>query len=210
MIRLFIADDHMIMREGLKQLFALEKDITVVAEAARGEAVIDNLGHQDVDLLLLDMSMPGFGGKELVVYLQAHHPELPILVLSMYNEPQIARQALRAGAAGYLSKDRDPEMLLAAIRKVACGGRFLDPQIAESMAFEIQDNGRSRPSLECLTKRETQVFRMLAQGCGVGEIATHLQISNKTVSTHKANLMEKMGFASSVDLYRYALVHGVI
>ena len=209
MIRLLIADDHTIMREGLKQLFSLVPDIAVVAEAASGEEIIACLQTLEADLLLLDMNMPGLNGKELIAQLRAHSPRLPILVLSMYNEPQIARQALRAGAAGYLSKDRDPEMLFAAIREVAAGRRFLDPQIAQNMAFEMH-GAADGPPLDRLTRREMQVFQFLAQGKGVGEIADRLQISNKTVSTHKANLMEKMGFASHVELFRYALAHGLV
>lgn len=209
MIRLLIADDHTIMREGLKQLFSLTEDIAVVGEASCGEAVLDSLCRIEADLLLLDMSMPGLNGRDLIGQLQAHYRKLPILVLSMHNEPQIARRALKAGASGYLSKDRDPEMLFAAVRKVAGGGRFLDPQIAENMAFDANSNSYTAHT-DRLTGRELQIFQLLIQGKGVNEIGDHLEISSKTVSTHKTNLMEKMGFTSNVELVRYALEQGLI
>lgn len=209
MIHLLIADDHPIIREGLKQLFALTEDIVVVGEASQGEEVLACLLQADVDLLLLDMSMPGLSEKDLIAQLRASHPELPILVFSMHNEPQIARRALKAGASGYLTKGRSPEMLLAAIRKVAAGGRFLDPQLVESMVFE--SNGKnSIAHINLLTDREFQIFQLLAQGMGIIKIAARLKISNKTVSTHKANLMKKMGFASNTELVRFALENGLI
>lgn len=207
MIRLMIADDHKIMREGLKHLFALADDIQVMGEATCGTEVLDVLRDELPDVLLLDMTMPGISGEDLVTRLKAHYPALPVLILSMHNEPAIAQRVLRAGAAGYLAKDRDPEMLLAAIRKVAKGGRFIDPQLAERMVLEADG---MRPDHERLTDREFQILRQLARGRGVNGIATELAISNKTVSTHKARIMEKMGFASSAELVRYALTHGLI
>ncbi|HEX8963707.1 MAG TPA: response regulator transcription factor [Rhodocyclaceae bacterium] len=209
MIRLMIADDHAIMRGGLKQLFALVADIEVVAEATNGAGALEQLRQGGVDLLLLDMTMPGASGEDLVARIRAHHPNLAILVLSMHNEVQIAQRALKAGANGYITKDRDPETLLAAIRKVAAGGRFLDSHIAEQMAFEASGIGEQKTH-EQLTDREFQVLRFIARGVSVNDIADQLAISNKTVSTHKARLMEKMGFASNADLVRYAVVNGLV
>ncbi|WP_024303208.1 response regulator transcription factor [Pseudogulbenkiania sp. MAI-1] len=209
MIHLLLADDHTIMREGLKQLFGLVADIKVVGEATNGREVIDRLRQGDMDLLLLDISMPGTSGEDLIARIRAHHPALPILVLSMHNEPQIARRALQAGASGYLTKDRDPETLIAAIRRVAAGGRFIDPLLAEQMAFE-SSGVIERPTHHHLTPREFQVLRLLSQGVSVNDIAAHLTISNKTVSTHKARLMEKMGFTSNAELVRYAITHQLI
>jgi DNA-binding NarL/FixJ family response regulator len=209
MIRLMIADDHAIMREGLKQLFALVNDIEVKAEAVNGASVLTQLRQGGVDLLLLDMTMPGSTGEDLVARVRAHYPDLPILILSMHNEAQIAQRALKAGANGYVTKDRDPETLLSAIRKVASGGRFLDSQIAEQMAFEASGVGGAS-NHEQLTDREFQVLRLIARGVSVNDIAAQLAISNKTVSTHKARLMEKMNFASNADLVRYAVLHGLI
>lgn len=208
MIHLLLADDHTIMREGLKQLFALAGDIEVTGEALNGALALDRLRQGDIDLLLLDMTMPGVSGEALISRIRASYPALPILVLSMHDEPQIARGALRAGAWGYLTKDRDPETLLAAIRKVAAGGRFIELGLAERMAFEVSRLEESALH-DILSDREFHVMRLLAQGMRVNDIAKALMISNKTVSTHKARLMEKMDFASNVELVKYAINHGL-
>ena len=208
MIRIGIADDHKLMREGLKQLFALVGDLVVADEAMDGGELLVRLRTARVDLVLLDMSMPGISGSDLIVRIKAHHPELPILVLSMHNEPLVAQRALKAGASGYVGKDADPDTLLAAIRKVASGGRFIDPAVAENMAFE-SSGLQQAPGHGCLSERELQTLCLLARGLGVNEIATELRISNKTVSTHKARMMEKMGFQSNADLMRYAIAQGL-
>jgi DNA-binding NarL/FixJ family response regulator len=209
-LRVLLADDHRIMREGLKQLFSLMPDIEVVGEATSGAEVLDLLRqHAPPDLLLLDMTMPGISGDDLITRVRARHPTLPVLVLSMHEEPQIAQRALKAGANGYLTKDQDPQTLLAAVRKVAGGGRFIDPLLAERMAFEVSGVTR-RASHDALTNRELEVMRLLAQGLRVADIAVKLALSDKTISTHKARLMEKMGFASSAELVRYAIDHALV
>ncbi len=204
MIRLMIADDHTLMREGLKQLFTLMDDIVVVGEAVNGTDVLERLRQQDVDVLLLDMTMPGICGEDLITRIRARHPELGILVLSMHNEPVVVQRALKAGASGYLSKDGDPDTLLAAVRKVANGGRYIDFSIAEKMIFGVQ-GAETAASHTSLSDRELQVLRMLAKGKSINEIADQFAISNKTISTHKARLMEKTGFESMADLIRYAI-----
>ena len=204
MIRLMIADDHDIMREGLKQLFALTNDLKVAGEAENGSMLLERLRQGDVDLLLLDMSMPGICGEDLLTRVHSHAPQLPILVLSMHNEVQIAQRALRAGASGYLTKDRDPETLLTAIRRVAAGGRYIDASLAEQIAFAATGLTAGKQH-DSLTDRELQIMRLLARGQSVTHIAAELAISSKTVSTHKARLMDKMGFTSSADIVRYAL-----
>ena len=209
MIRLMVADDHRIMREGLKQLFALVKDFCVVTEAENGAQVLELLRHTEIDILLLDMTMPGSSGEDLIGRIHAHYPKLPILILSMHNEAHIAQRALRAGASGYMTKDHDPETLLAAIRKVSGGGRYLDPELAEQIALQSSGLSPESPS-QALSAREFQILRMLARGLSVNQIAEQLVISNKTVSTHKTRLMEKMGFATSTDLVRYALNQGLV
>lgn len=206
MIRLLIADDHAIVRAGLKQLFTLAPDVVVAGEAATGAQVMELLRRAPVDQVLLDMTMPGIHGADLVARIRAHHPALPILVLSMHIEPQIARRALKAGASGYLGKDSEPEVLLAAIRKVATGGRFLDPALAEQMVFDTLAPDPQKPH-ERLTDREFQILALLAHGATVNDVADRLAISNKTVSTHKARLMQKMGFRSNADLVRYGMMH---
>jgi DNA-binding NarL/FixJ family response regulator len=209
MIRLLIADDHAIMREGLKQLFALAGDLQVVAEAENGVLLLERLRQEGIDLLLLDMNMPGICGEDLIARIRAHYPTLPILVLSMHNEVQIAQRALKSGASGYLTKDRDPETLLGAIRRVAAGGRFIDAALAEQMAFAATGLGPCSQH-DALTDRELQVMRLLARGLSVSQIAAELIISHKTVSTHKARLMEKMAFISTADIVRYAMTHQLL
>lgn len=208
-IRLLLADDHAIMREGLKQLFTLVDDLRVVAEAEDGAMALERLRRDDIDLLLLDMNMPGLNGEDLVERIHAHHPAQKILVLSMYDEPQIAQRTLRAGAAGYLCKVCSPETLLGAIRRVASGARFIDPQIAERIALEA--SGLQQQSHHnTLTERELQILRLFARGASVARIAETLTISGKTVSTHKPRLMEKMGFSSNAEIIHYALSQRLI
>lgn len=208
-IRLLIADDHAIMREGLKQLFALADDLQVVAEAENGLMVLERLRQDDIDLLLLDMNMPRLSGEDLVVRIRSHYPAQRILMLSMHNEPQIAQRLLRAGATGYLCKTCTPETLLRAIRRVASGARVIDPQIAESIALDASCLIRQSHH-DKLTEREFQVLRLFALGTSVSRIAETLTISSKTVSTHKARLMEKMGFSSNADIVRYAVTQNLI
>lgn len=206
-IHLLLAEDHALVREGFKRLFALTPDIVVAEEAFNGEHVLQALKKNSFDLIMLDMTMPGISGPELITSIRAKTGTPPILVVSMHNEAQIAKHAISAGANGYITKDNDPEILLAAIRKVAYGGRFIDPAIAEAIAFEGIPTIWERPAHESLSDREQQVFTMLASGTTVNEIAEQLSISNKTVSTHKARLMEKMGLVSMADLVRYAISH---
>lgn len=208
MIRLLIADDHAIVRGGLKQIFALAPDIKLAGEAANGAEVLQQLHMGVFDLLLLDMNMPGVSGVELIARIKQSRPDLPILVFTMHNETQVATRALKAGAAGYITKDSDPERLLAAIRKVSGGGKYIDPAMAEQMAFDATFPNRCLPHA-LLSDREFEVFRMLIAGKGVNEIAEQLSISNKTVSTHKVHLMEKMNLSSVAELVRYALQHGI-
>jgi len=209
MIEILMADDHGIVREGIKQLFALTNDISVAAEAVNGGQVLEKLRNAKFDLLLLDMSMPGVSGVSLIERVRLHSSELPILVLSMHNEPQIVRRALSAGAEGYVTKDSEPETLLAAVRKVAKGGRFIDPAMAEQMVFD--NLGSAHANLhEQLSEREREILLMLAKGVSLNSIADSLAISSKTVSTHKMRLMQKMSISTNADLVRYAVSHGLI
>jgi DNA-binding NarL/FixJ family response regulator len=207
-IRLLIADDHSIVRDGLKQLFQQCEDIEVVAEASDGEQVLNALQIDAFDLLLLDMSMQGVSGLELISRIRSLHPKQRILILTMHTEPNIASRALKSGAQGYLSKDCDTATLLSAIRKVTAGERFLDPILGVQMAFDVDNNSDATPEMK-LSDREYSVMQMLLQGMGVNEIARELSISNKTVSTHKIRLMRKLGVDSNADLVRYALKHGL-
>lgn len=209
MIHLMIADDHAIVREGLKKVFALTRDIEVTAEATDGAGIIQRLRNvTDIDLLLLDLTMPGVDGIALIGHIRACHVDLPILIFSMHNESQMAFRAIKAGAAGFVVKDSDPETLLDAIRKVANGGKYIDPVLTERLAFDAILPGQ-RPSHALLSDREFEVFRLLVAGKRVNEIADQLAISNKTVSTHKQHLMEKMKIDSTADLVRYAVEHNL-
>lgn len=209
MISLLIADDHAIVREGVKKILALTEDIKVRAEEVDSAGVIRQLkSSTDFDLLLLDLSMPGVCGMSLINEIKANFPHLPMLVFSMHNEAQVAFRAIRAGAHGFISKDCDPEILLDAIRRVAAGGKYIDPILAEQLAFDaLLPEQRAPHSL--LSDRELEVFGLLVSGKRVNEIAARLNISNKTVSTHKLNLMVKMKFTSTADLVHYAVGHNL-
>jgi len=206
MIRLIIADDHAIMRSGLKRIFAFVPDLAVVGEAVNGSEVLNRLHHDAFDLLLLDLNMPGISGSDLIMRVRSHRSNLPILILSMHNEPQVASKAFRAGANGYITKDCEPEILLEAIRKVASGGQYIPPDLAEKMVFNTTAMEAQSPE-NLLSDRELEVFRQLVSGKSVNDIALNLSISNKTVSTHKMRLMEKMQLSSMADLVRYAMEH---
>jgi DNA-binding NarL/FixJ family response regulator len=209
MIRVLIADDHAVVRGGLKQLFELMGDIAVAGEATNGEEVLSALQEKEFDLILLDLTMPGLSGVNLINRIHATHEGLPILVLSMHNELQIVKRVLQAGASGYVTKGSAQETLMAAIRKVAGGGRFIDPTVAEQMVFEKPAGSDALPH-ERLSERELHIMKLLAMGRGINEIAAELFISNKTVSTHKARLMQKMDLQSNAELVRYAADHGLV
>ncbi|WP_338562029.1 response regulator transcription factor [Erwinia sp. E_sp_B04_7] len=208
-IRLVIADDHALMREGLKQIFALDDRIDVVGEAGDGTQVLERLRLGGLDLLLLDISMPGISGEDLINRITAQYKDLPILVLSMFNEPQIARRVLNCGALGYITKDKNPDALLAAIRSVAKGSRYIDHDLAQEIVFAEYQNG-NRALHETLTTRERQILLMLAHGETINAIADALSISNKTVSTYKSRMMEKMQFTSNADIVKYAISHKLV
>jgi len=205
MINLLIADDHAIVREGIRKILALTVDIKVAADAVDGPGVLQQLhGPAVFDMVLLDLTMPGSTGIDLIGRIKACRPSLPILVFSMHNEPQIAARVIKAGAAGFISKDSDPEILLEAIRRVAAGGKYIDPILAEQLAFDTLLPEQRAPHA-LLSDREFEVFGLLVAGKRVNEIAEQLIISNKTVSTHKLHLMEKMKLGSTAELVRYAV-----
>lgn len=208
MIRIVIADDHTILREGLKQLLASAEGIEVVGEAVDGHAVMERVRNVEFDVLLLDLSMPGKSGMELIRQVKSERPRLRILVLSMHAEQQYAVRAVRAGASGYLTKESAATQLVAAIRKVAAGGAFISPEVAEQLALRAMPQAEGPPHAS-LSDREYEVFRLLVSGKTVTDIADRLNLSVKTVSTHKARLLEKMGMATQADLIRYAIGHGL-
>ncbi|MGF6483521.1 DNA-binding NarL/FixJ family response regulator [Paraburkholderia youngii] len=207
MIRILIADDHAILRSGIRQIIATTVDMIVAAEAAQGSEVIDKLRSCAVDVLLLDMTMPGISGIDLVRRVCVEQPALPVLVLTIHDDAQVASRALRAGATGYLTKDSDPAVLLEAIRKIAGGGRFIDPRLVDAMVFDRHRG--DVPPHEVLSDREFQVLQMLSAGKSLNEIADVCALSAKTISTHKMRLMQKLGITNNTDVIRYAIRHGL-
>ena len=209
MIRIVIADDHTILREGLKQLLASAEGIEVVGEAVDGHEVLHRVRNAEFDLLLLDLSMPGKTGMELIKQVKSERPRLRILVLSMHGEQQYAVRAIRAGASGYLTKESAATQLVAAIRKVAAGGAFISPEVAEQLARGAMPQSEGPPHA-ALSDREYEVFQLLVSGRTITEIANQLNLSVKTVSTHKARLLEKIGIANQTELVHYALKYRLI
>lgn len=207
MIRISIADDHAIVRGGLLQIMATTDDITVVREASSSSEVLAQAQQRDFDVLVLDISLPGAGGLELIRQLSEERPDLPVLVLSMHNEGQIVQRALKSGAAGYVTKDSEPGVLLAGTRKVAAGGKFIDPALVDSVVFTPSDTTHHPKSL--LSEREFEILQLIVTGMALGDIADRLHLSPKTVSTHKMRLMQKLGVNNNADLVRYAIRHGV-
>lgn len=207
-IRLLIADDHSIVREGLKQIIRLQSGIVVAGEADNGEQVLQQVGSGSFDLLLLDMTMDGLSGVDLIRRIRAVNATLPILVLSMHRVSQMAFHAMREGASGYITKGSAPETLLAAIRKVASGGRYIDPLLSEELALKTAFPEQSLPH-SVLSSREFEVFRLLVAGENINSAAQRLCISHKTVSTHKTRIMEKMQINSMAELVRYAVQHNL-
>ena len=206
MIRVVIADDHTILREGLRQLLSTAPEIEVVDEASDGHEVMARVREREFDVLLLDMSMPGRSGIELIRQVRAEKPKLRILVLSMHEEEQYAVRAIKAGASGYLTKDSAATQLVTAIRKVASGGAFITAEVAEQLALGAMPDVEG-PLHARLSDREYEVFQLLVAGISVTDIATRLNLSAKTVSTHKARLMEKLGIDNPADLVKYAMQH---
>lgn len=203
-IRLLITDDYALVREGLVQFLSMSPDVQIVAEANNGDELLEKLPITTPDLLLLDMAMPGKCGVELVSQIKSRYPDLKILVLSMYDDASIVLRAMKAGASGYISKNCSPQDLLDAIRKVAATGKYLNPQMAEQLAYAsaVQDPD----DIELiLSEREREILRLIVEGKRVSEIAEQLFISDKTVSTHKSHLLRKLGLKNVAELVRYAL-----
>jgi DNA-binding NarL/FixJ family response regulator len=208
-IRVLLADDHALVREGLKRILATADDIAVAAEAANGDEVLALVKASDYDLALLDLSMPGLSGLDLVRRLRLEKPKLRILVLSMHGESQYAARALKAGASGYLTKDAAAAQLIGAIRKVAAGGVHISETAAAQLLGAGAPTGDAPPH-SLLSDREFEVFRQLVAGRSVSEIAAALHLSVKTISTHKARVLEKMAMASTAELVRYAVAHRLL
>jgi DNA-binding NarL/FixJ family response regulator len=209
MIRIAIVDDHAIVRAGLRQYLQEEVDLRVIGEAANGREVLELLRQGEVDVIVMDLSMPEFGGVDALAAIKARAPDLPVLILSGFPEAHYATTLLRQGAAGYLNKECDPEEIIKAIRVVFRGRRYITPAVAELLADSLGGDS-DKAAHDQLSERELQVFLRLAKGETVGSIADGMSLSVKTVSTYRTRVMEKMHLASNSDLTYYALKNGLI
>ncbi|HNR52014.1 MAG: Response regulator UvrY [Deltaproteobacteria bacterium ADurb.BinA179] len=209
MIRVLVVDDHPIVREGLKQILSDTEDILVVDEADSGQAVLTSAARSNFDVVLLDISMPGRDGLEVLRELKQQKPKLPVLILSMYPEEHYAVRVLRAGASGYLTKSSAPDELISAIRKVASGRKYISSTLAERLTYEL-DRDADRPMHEVLSDREYQVMHMISTGKSVKEIAEALGLSVKTVSTYRSRIMEKMNMKNNAEIVLYAVQNKLI
>lgn len=209
MITVLIADDHDIVREGLRQIVSETADIAVGGEARTGAEAIEQARTNHYDVIVLDLNLPDRAGLDVLAQLRAIAPEVPVLILSMQQQPSYAVRALKSGAVGYVSKNNAREHLVTAIRKVARGERFLTPELAESLAFDLMQPG-SRSSHENLSDREFEVLCLIAAGKPPREIAADLNVSVKTVATHRARLLAKMGLKNNAEVVQYAIEHDLL
>ncbi len=209
MLRVAIADDHPIVRQGLKGILADQSDMVLTAEAATGQELMARLREEPCDVVLLDINMPGRGGLDILSELRRSHPKTPVLILSVYPEDQFGPRVLKSGAAGYMNKESACEQLVGAIRKVCAVGKYISAALAEKIAADLAADGQGAPH-EALSHREYQVMRLIASGKTVSQIARELSLSQKTISTHRARLLEKMRMKTNAELTFYALSNNLI
>ncbi|MGD9506361.1 MAG: response regulator [Syntrophobacteraceae bacterium] len=210
MIRVLLADDHSIVRAGLRRIIEDSGDITVVAEASDGREAIQKTHETQPDVVVVDISMPGLDGLEVISQVLAHYPKLPILVLTMHEEEQYIIRVFGAGAMGYITKRSAPEQLVTAIRKVHAGGRYLSDSAAEFLALHVAKGAPGRSLLDALSNREIQVLRRLAIGQTTREIAEAYNISTKTVDTYRFRLLRKLNLRNNAELLRFAIQNGLV
>ena len=208
MLKILVADDHAIVREGLKQILSESVDMMVAGEAASGGQVLEMSRQKRWDMILLDITMPGGNGLETLKQLKKEKPHLPVLMLSMHPEEQYAIRSIKAGVAGYLTKESAPQELVKAIRKVARGGRYISASLSEKMAVYLQDDSEKSPH-ERLSDREYQVARMIADGKTVTQIADELCLSVKTISTNRTRALRKMGMHTNAEITTHFIKHGL-
>ncbi|HEY8399956.1 MAG TPA: response regulator transcription factor [Cytophagaceae bacterium] len=209
MIKILIGDDHVLIREGLKKVLKSEKDMSVVAEAENASDVLKFVQEKQLDIVVLDITMPGRSGLDILKELKKFHPKLPVLVLSMHAEERYAVRALKAGASGYLTKQSAGDELVAAIRKVVSGGKHISTKLAERLASELE-KPKEKAYHETLSNREYQVFCKIASGESIQDIAEELSLSQSTVNTYRQRVMEKMHMSTNAELIRYALEYQLI
>ena len=209
MIRVIIADDHPIIRAGLRQILAEDSSITAAGEAASGSELLKKVGKEEFDVVLLDLSMPGMDGLDVLKQLKIDRPRLPVIILTVHPEAHYALRVLRAGASGYLTKESAPDRLISAIHKVARGGKYISPALAEQIAFAL-DTDAQQPPHESLSDREYQVLSLIASGKSVSQIAEELALSVKTISTYRSRILDKMGMKTNAELTHYAIASGLV
>ena len=209
MIQTIIADDHPMLRRGLKDILEEQADIEVVAEAGNGQELLQMISQTACDVVLLDINMPGRDGLDTLSELRRAYPKLPVLILSVYPEDQFGPRVLKSGAAGYMNKEAACDQLVHAIRKVCAGGKYISPGLAEKLASDLAADSNLAPH-EKLSDREYQVMRMIASGKTVGEIARELCLSEKTISTHRARILEKMEMKTNAQLTYYAIHNDLV
>jgi two-component system, NarL family, invasion response regulator UvrY len=209
MIKILIADDHPVVRQGLARILAKDPELSVVDEVGNGAEVVDKVRRGGYDVILLDVSLPGMNGLEVLKQLRIDMPKLPVLMLSVHPEEQYAIRALKAGASGYLTKASAPEELVTAIKTLAKGRQYITPSLGERLAAEVRDLADKKPPHEALTDREYDVLCRLGRGQTGGEIAADLSLSAKTVSTYRARILSKMGMSNNAQLMRYVLEQGL-
>jgi DNA-binding NarL/FixJ family response regulator len=204
MVRILIADDHAIVREGLKQIVSETADMTIAGEASTGQEVIEKVRKNKYDVVVLDISIPGRDGLDILKQIKKEKPHLPVLVLTMHPEKQYAVRALNLGAAGYLTKESAPDELITALRRISAGRKYISTSLAEILAFKMERNA-DRPLHDTLSDREYQVMHMIASGKRLKEIAEELCLSVKTISTYRSRVLEKMGMKNNAELTHYAI-----
>ncbi len=209
MLRILIADDHAIVRQGLKQIVTETQDMIVAGEASNGQELLNKIKEEDYDVVVLDITMPGRNGVDVLRQLRSERPQLPVLMLSIHPEEQYALRALKAGASGYLTKESAPDELVAAIRKVSWGGKYVSSSLAEKLAFELETGHEQAPH-EALSDREYQVMCMIASGKTVMEVAQELSLSEKTISTYRSRILEKMKMKNNAELTYYAIKNQLV
>jgi two-component system invasion response regulator UvrY len=209
MIKILIADDHPVVRKGLREIIEETSDMEVADEASNGQEVLAKVFKKDFDVVLLDISMPGRSGLDILKELKSQLPKLAVLVLSIHPEEQYALQVLKAGASGYLTKKSAPEELVTALRKVSAGGKYVSPSLAEKLASALE-TGIEKPPHETLSAREYEVMRKIALGKTVTEIARELFLSPKTISTYRSRILEKIGIKNNAELIRYAIKNRLV
>lgn len=208
-IRVFVVDDHAVVRQGIKHIIVQNADMEVVGEASHGNEVLEKIKDLDIDVMLMDIEMPEKSGWEVMSQMKYSHPHLGVIILSIFPEDHYGVRLIKAGASGYLTKSSAPEQLVQAIRTVSGGGKFISPLLGEKLIQEL-DKKDGQPRHAVLSEREFQVFCMIASGKKTKEIADELSLSITTISTHRSNILEKMGMKNNAELIHYALKNGLV